>query len=64
MTELEKKILLECLTSSVKCSVNTIYESLALLFEEMSKHHELTLQQVLIGMSITLKRLAKENKDE
>ncbi len=64
MTEQEKKSLIECLTSSIKCSVDTIYESLALLFEEMSKHPELTLQQVLIGMAITLKQLTKENKDE
>lgn len=62
MTEQEKKVLIEGLTSSVKCSTNIIYESLALLFEEMSKHPELTLQQFLISMAFTLKRLAKENE--
>lgn len=64
MTEQEKKVLVECLTSSINFSVNTIYESLALLFEEMSKHPELTLQQVLTGMALALKQLTKENKNE
>ena len=60
MDEQEKKVLIECLTDTINCSINTVYESLALLFETMSQHPELSLQEILIGMSITLKKLARE----
>ena len=62
MTEQEKNILTECIMDSVKFTTNTIYEGLAMLFEEMAKHPELSLQQVLLAMSTTLKKIAKESE--
>ena len=67
MTEQEKKIFIDCLIDTVNCTTDTVYESLALLFEEMAKHPELTLQQTLIAMSTSLKMIVekkKENKNE
>lgn len=62
MTEQEKNFLLESLVDAVKCSTNTVFESLAILFKEMASHPELTLQQVLLCMSISLEKLNKGEK--
>ena len=66
MTEQEKKVIAECLTDSIRCATDTVYESLSIMFETMAKHPEYTLQEVLTAMSIGLKMLIskKENKDE
>ena len=62
MTEKEKEVLAECFQDTVKCSTNLIYESLALLFETMALHPELSLQQVLAAMSMAMKKLAEGTK--
>jgi len=62
MTEQEKEVLAECLTDAVKCSSNLVYESLSILFENMAKHPELNLQQVLVAIAAALKMLAKEDE--
>lgn len=63
MTQQEKNVICDMLFDSVDCATNTVYESLALLFDTMAKHPEFTLQEVLIGMSMGLRMLIdkKEN---
>ena len=62
MTEQEKQVLIECMQDTANCAINTVYGSLALLFETISKHPELSLQEVLIAMSLALKELEKTRK--
>jgi len=62
MTEQEREVLTEAFRNVIKCSNGIIYETLALLFEEIAKHPELTLQQVLVTISMSLRKLAEERK--
>ena len=64
MNEQEKKLILELLSDTIESATTLVFESIAMLFEEMAKHPELNLQQVLIAMSIALKSLIKEKKNE
>ena len=65
MTEQEKQFLIESLVEAVHCSTKTVFESLSILFKTMASYPELSLQQVLIGMSLALDKLSKkENKNE
>lgn len=63
MTEQEKQVLAKCFSDSITCATDIVYESLSLLFERMAKHPELSLQEILIAMSLALKKL-QEKKDE
>lgn len=65
MTQEEKELITKCITGGVECAVDCVYETLSLLFEEISKHPELNLQQTLLAISIGLKTLAdKKEKEE
>ena len=63
MTEQEKKVLVECMGDSIQCAIDIVWTNLSDLFERMAKYPELSLQEILIAMSLALKKL-KENKDE
>ena len=63
MTQKEEELIQKCIVGGVKCATDCVYETLSMLFEEMSKHPELNLQQTLLAISIGLKGLVdKEEK--
>ena len=64
ITEQQKEFFIKSLCDAIKCSTNTVFETLSLLFAEMAKHNELSLQDILITMSISLKKLSEENKND
>ena len=68
MTEEEKKIFTECLVDSIRCATDTVYETMAMLFETIANARvngrPPTLEEALLTMSQGLRMLVdkKENK--
>jgi len=64
MTQEEKELIIECIADGAKCATDCIYETLSMLFEEMSKHPELNLQETLLAISMGLKALVVKKEKE
>ena len=66
MTKQEIEAFADCLKEAMSGSIKTVYGSLAIIFEHMSKHPELTPVQMMLALSLILKQMAEgsDKKEE